>query len=453
MIDAHFHIWRQADLPWLTGPMQPRIFGPYEPIRRDYPIARIRGRRHLRGHDRSRLCPGQLAGGPLCRGGGLRLAGFRRERLSHRRRRLCRHARRRRPAAARRPRRQPASAACACSSTGTRTRSTASPAGRISPQSRLAAPTSARLADYGWSFDLQVFSPPDGGSRRTRRRLSRGDLRSPARRHAGGPVAGRRRAWRDGMALLAASPTSSASSRDSAPSCAATIPPSRHDRPDTLALFGADRCLFGSNFPIEKLWTTYPELFAAHRAAVPEGAGTPSFQQPPSGSTGWPDTFGGNDAARDQGPRLRRHRTGIELPGARPRLRPARAPTDLWLPDPRRPLAGRRRYRLPAQPDHGEPRHARAPVPREHDREPADEIRRAHGRCPLCRAHPSAHRPRRQGRALPDEHHGDRQPARARIFRLGPDASAISGARHQAPDRPAAHARRAAASRTWSSPG
>jgi predicted TIM-barrel fold metal-dependent hydrolase len=38
MIDAHFHIWRQADLPWLMGPMQPRIFGPYEPIRRDYPI-------------------------------------------------------------------------------------------------------------------------------------------------------------------------------------------------------------------------------------------------------------------------------------------------------------------------------------------------------------------------------------------------------------------------------
>ncbi len=38
MIDAHFHIWQQADLPWLMGPMQPRIFGPYEPIRRDYPI-------------------------------------------------------------------------------------------------------------------------------------------------------------------------------------------------------------------------------------------------------------------------------------------------------------------------------------------------------------------------------------------------------------------------------
>ena len=38
IVDAHYHIWRQADLPWLSGPMQPRIFGPYGPIRRDYLI-------------------------------------------------------------------------------------------------------------------------------------------------------------------------------------------------------------------------------------------------------------------------------------------------------------------------------------------------------------------------------------------------------------------------------
>ena len=38
IIDAHHHIWRRRDLPWLDGPMQPRIFGPYEPIRRDYLI-------------------------------------------------------------------------------------------------------------------------------------------------------------------------------------------------------------------------------------------------------------------------------------------------------------------------------------------------------------------------------------------------------------------------------
>ena len=38
IVDAHHHIWRQADQPWLNGPVVPRIFGPYEAIRRDYPI-------------------------------------------------------------------------------------------------------------------------------------------------------------------------------------------------------------------------------------------------------------------------------------------------------------------------------------------------------------------------------------------------------------------------------
>ncbi len=40
---------------------------------------------------------------------------------------------------------------------------------------------------------------------------------------------------------------------------------------ETLRLFGADRCLFGSNFPIEKLWTDYASLIAAFRTAVPAG--------------------------------------------------------------------------------------------------------------------------------------------------------------------------------------
>jgi predicted TIM-barrel fold metal-dependent hydrolase len=29
-VDAHHHIWRKQDLPWLSGPMIPRIFGAYE---------------------------------------------------------------------------------------------------------------------------------------------------------------------------------------------------------------------------------------------------------------------------------------------------------------------------------------------------------------------------------------------------------------------------------------
>ena len=43
IVDSHHHIWRQRDLPWLLGPMQPRIFGPYEPIRRDYAIEEYLG--------------------------------------------------------------------------------------------------------------------------------------------------------------------------------------------------------------------------------------------------------------------------------------------------------------------------------------------------------------------------------------------------------------------------
>jgi predicted TIM-barrel fold metal-dependent hydrolase len=33
-------------------------------------------------------------------------------------------------------------------------------------------------------------------------------------------------------------------------------------------VFGPGRCLFGSNFPIEKLWTSYGELLGAYRDAV-----------------------------------------------------------------------------------------------------------------------------------------------------------------------------------------
>ena len=39
IIDAHHHIWRLSETPWLQGPPVPRIFGAYDAIRRDYSIA------------------------------------------------------------------------------------------------------------------------------------------------------------------------------------------------------------------------------------------------------------------------------------------------------------------------------------------------------------------------------------------------------------------------------
>jgi predicted TIM-barrel fold metal-dependent hydrolase len=38
IVDAHHHIWRRDHTPWLSGPMLPRIFGDYGSIRRDYLI-------------------------------------------------------------------------------------------------------------------------------------------------------------------------------------------------------------------------------------------------------------------------------------------------------------------------------------------------------------------------------------------------------------------------------
>ena len=37
---------------------------------------------------------------------------------------------------------------------------------------------------------------------------------------------------------------------------------------ETLALFGPERCLWGSNFPIEKLWTDYASLIEAYRQTL-----------------------------------------------------------------------------------------------------------------------------------------------------------------------------------------
>ena len=41
IIDAHHHIWRVAKVPWLDGPQLPRIFGDYSALRRDYSVGEL----------------------------------------------------------------------------------------------------------------------------------------------------------------------------------------------------------------------------------------------------------------------------------------------------------------------------------------------------------------------------------------------------------------------------
>lgn len=126
-----------------------------------------------------------------------------------------------------------------------------------------------RLADYGWSFELQVFAGQMQAAARLAEACPKVTL---VLQHAGmledlSPAG--REAWLSGMGKLAARPNVVAKLSGFGTFI------HRND-PDhiawlvahTVALFGAERCLFGSNFPIEKLWTSYRELLDAHLQAT-----------------------------------------------------------------------------------------------------------------------------------------------------------------------------------------
>jgi predicted TIM-barrel fold metal-dependent hydrolase len=78
-----------------------------------------------------------------------------------------------------------------------------------------------------------------------------------------------RDAWRDGMRRLAAqenvvvklSGLGTFIHRNDAGHIADIVS-------ETIVIFGSDRCVFGSNFPIEKLWTDYADLISTYRAVL-----------------------------------------------------------------------------------------------------------------------------------------------------------------------------------------
>ncbi|WP_439572814.1 amidohydrolase family protein [Phreatobacter sp.] len=270
MIDAHFHIWRQADLPWLVGPMQPRIFGPYEPIRRDYPVSEyladatasgMTGAVYVQANwpvDRFVEEAAFVAEASEDSGFPIAIVAYADM--------LAEDARPQFDALARNGRVR-----------GVRMQLHwhENPLYRFASGPDLALnPTLqrnvGRLVDYGWSFDLQVFAGQMAGAAALAEACPGVTF---VLQHAGmledlspAGIA----AWRAGMAELASRPNvvSKLSGlgtflrRNDADHVAMIAR-------ETLALFGAERCLFGSNFPIEKLWTSYAELFAVHHGAIP----------------------------------------------------------------------------------------------------------------------------------------------------------------------------------------
>ncbi len=273
IVDAHFHIWRQSDLPWLVGPMQPRIFGPYEPIRRDYAIEDYLADCRPAGvteavYVQANWAPhrfmdevGFVSEASERSGLPIAIVAYADMLVGDVRPQLDRLARNPRVRGVRMQLHWHENALY---------RFASGPDLARDPQVQANV---ARLAAYGWSFDLQVFASQMAGAAELAAACP--DV-TFVLQHAGmledlseDGVA----EWRAGMRLLAAQ-------KNLVSKLSALGTFLRANDPEhigfvvceTLDLFGAERCLFGSNFPIEKLWTDYGALIAAHQAAAPETA-------------------------------------------------------------------------------------------------------------------------------------------------------------------------------------
>ena len=269
VIDSHFHIWRRDDLPWLNGPMVPRIFGPYEPIRRDYSIdeylreldglnvakavyvqtnwaksdfekevawvsdiARAAGWPHAivayadMTVDDVRPQLDRLKAYPLVRGVRMQLHWH----------------------------------------DVPEYRFAPAPGQVLDPTVRRNV---ARLRDYGYSFDLQLFP---GQMRAGAELVAENPETQFILTHCGMLTDDKPEtvaAWKAGLSHFTGLPNLSAKL-----SGLGTFV-HRND-PDLIALIvdggmdllGSGRLMFGSNFPIEKLWTDYASVLGAHKAAV-----------------------------------------------------------------------------------------------------------------------------------------------------------------------------------------
>jgi predicted TIM-barrel fold metal-dependent hydrolase len=274
IVDAHHHIWRQADLPWLMGPMQPRIFGPYEPVRRDYTIDEYLG---------------DLAGSGVTRSVYVQ-TNWAKERFEDEAAWVQRTA-----DACGWPHAIVAYADLSVEDVrpqldrlkryplvrGVRMQMHwhDNPLYRFADRpdlcdEQVVQRNVAHLADYDFSFDLQVFAPQMASAARLAEACPRVTF---ILQHAGmledlSPEG--RAAWRGGMEKLAACPNVVSKLSGLGTFIHRNDPSHIADVvAGTVALFGGERCLFGSNFPIEKLWTSYRALVDAFRAAAaPLGA-------------------------------------------------------------------------------------------------------------------------------------------------------------------------------------
>ena len=268
-IDAHHHIWRLNDLPWLSGPQVPRIFGPYQPICRDYPIEEYRD--DLAGCDIVKsiyIQTNWLAGQSLDEARWVQSVA---DRTGW-------------------PHGNVAHADLADPDAGTLIKQLAElPATRgirqqlhwhANPQYRFAPRPDvmndpawrrglALLAEHRLLFEIQIFASQMADGARLAKSFPETIF---VLEHAGmledmSPQG--LALWREGMERLAECPNVNVKLSGLGTfvhACREEL--MKFIVTETVTRFGADRCLFGSNFPIEKLWTDYGTLYRTFRRAI-----------------------------------------------------------------------------------------------------------------------------------------------------------------------------------------
>lgn len=269
IIDAHHHIWRLSETPWLQGPPVPRIFGAYDAIRRDYSIADYLSDAKPSGIVKSVFVQVNVAPGKEVEEAAWVQSVADANGFPHA---ITAYADLASPSVADTLDRELAFS---------NTRAIRQQLHWHEKSLYRFAPTPDIMNDKAWRrgldevrrrrlmFELQVFASQMPDAVKLVRDyadvtfilLHAGMLED---RSDGGWAL-----WRAGMRQLAACPNvmvklSGLGTFDRACSAERWRPVIEA----TIDLFGPDRCMFGSNFPIEKLWSDYASLVAAFRASV-----------------------------------------------------------------------------------------------------------------------------------------------------------------------------------------
>ena len=269
IVDAHHHIWRQRDLPWLLGPMQPRIFGPYEPIRRDYTIEEYFGDIEGSGIAQSVYVQANWAPAQAVDEVAWVQAEADRTGFPHA---IIGYADLRDPDVAgvlKAQSRYPLLRGIRMQlhwHQNEQYRFADGPAVMNDPALRRNV---ALLADRGLVFELQIFTAQmeDGAG------FAAAVPDVPmVLAHCGMPedlTPEGWSAWREGMERLAAVPSVSVK-LSGLGTFIHRLDRAHIERTvrETVALFGPERCLWGSNFPIEKLWADYASLVGTYRQVL-----------------------------------------------------------------------------------------------------------------------------------------------------------------------------------------